>query len=159
MYWRCQLPKSLAHHSRRYGSETFARMAFRYGSLDRRRSPSRMVCCSFSSVSGCSLASWRVLTVCSRMDCILGPHCSHRPFATLTTESAVRSRSEKTRVSSRLMPGERDSSDRSMRRTLSVRESGTCSRMPSTRSVCGSMTTMASPSLPSAFSRILWTAM
>ena len=24
------------------------------------------------------------------MDCILGPHCSHSPFATLTTESAVR---------------------------------------------------------------------
>ena len=26
------------------------------------------------------------------MDCILGPHCSHSPFATRTTESAVRSR-------------------------------------------------------------------
>ena len=49
------------------------------------------------------------------MDCILGPHCSHRPFATRTTESAVRSRSEKMRVSSRLMPGEREASDRSMR--------------------------------------------
>ena len=32
---------------------------------------------------------------------------------------------------------------------------GTCSRMPDTRSVWGSMTTMASESLPSAFSRIL----
>ena len=79
-------------------------------------------CCSAST---CSLASWRVLTVCSRMDCILGPHCSHSPLATRTTESAVRSRSAKTRVSSRLMPGARDSSERSMRRTRSTRDSGT----------------------------------
>ena len=42
-----------------------------------------MVCWLPWSVSGCSLASWRVLTVCSRMDCIRGPHCSHRPLATL----------------------------------------------------------------------------
>ena len=109
-------------------------------------------CCSAST---CSLASWRVLTVCSRMDCILGPHCSQRPFATRTTESAVRSRSAKMRVSSRLMPGERDSSDRSMSFTLSTSDSGTCSRMLATRSVWGSMTTMASGSLPAAFSRIL----
>ena len=110
------------------------------------------------SASTCSLASWSVFTVCSRMDCILGPHCSHRPFATRTTESAVRSRSAKMRVSRRLTPGERVSSERSMRRTLSVRESGTCSISPATRSVWGSMTTMASPSLPSAFSFSLWTA-
>ena len=43
--------------------------------------------------------------MCSRMDCILGPHCSHKPWAMRTTESAVRSRSAKTRASSRLMPG------------------------------------------------------
>ena len=40
------------------------------------------------------------------MDCIRGPHCSQRPRATRTTESAVRSRSAKTRVSSRFMPGD-----------------------------------------------------
>ena len=45
--------------------------------------------------------------------CILGPHWSHRPRHTRTTESAVRSRSEKTRVSSRLTPGAPRSSARS----------------------------------------------
>ena len=35
-------------------------------------------------------------------------------------------------------------------------DSGTCSISPATRSVWGSMTMMASGSLPSAFSRILW---
>ena len=45
-----------------------------------------------------------------------------------------------------------------MRRTRSMRDSGTCSISPATRSVWGSTTTMASPSLPAAFSRILWTA-
>ncbi len=49
----------------------------------------------WSSSSIRSLASCRVLTVCSRIDCILGPHWSHRPLATRTTGSAVRSRSEK----------------------------------------------------------------
>ena len=93
------------------------------------------------------------------MDCIRGPHCSHSPFATRTTESAVRSRSEKMRVSSRLMPGARVSSARSMSFTLSLRESGTWARMPSTRSAWGSTTTMASPSLPAAFSRSLWLTM
>ena len=107
-------------------------------------------------VVGCSLASWRVLTVCSRMDCILGPHWSQRPLATRTTESAVRSRSEKIRVSRRLMPGDRDSSARSISRTLPAISSGACSRRPSTRSAWGSTTTMASPSLPAAFSLILW---
>ena len=34
--------------------------------------------------------------MCSRMDCILGPHWSQRPLATRTTESAVRSLSPKT---------------------------------------------------------------
>ena len=87
-----------------------------------------MVYCSSSLVDGCSLASWRVLTVCSRMDCILGPHWSHRPLATRTTESAVRSRSAKMRVSSRLTPGAPRSSARSMRRTRVARGSGTCSR-------------------------------
>ena len=42
--------------------------------------------------------------------------------------------------------------DRSMSFTLSMRDSGTCSRMPATRTVWGSMTTMASGSLPAAFS-------
>ena len=51
------------------------------------------------------------------MDCILGPHCSQRPLATRTTESAVRSRSAKMRVSSRLMPGALRWSARSMSRT------------------------------------------
>ena len=124
----------------------------RKGSLESSFSPSRMVCCSSSAVVGCSLASCRVLTVCSRMDCIRGPHCSHRPRATLTTESAVRSRSAKTRVSSRLMPGVWDSSARSISLTLSTRDSGTCSSSAPTRSAWGSTTTMASPSLPAAFS-------
>ena len=67
-----------------------------------------------------------------------------------TTESAVRSLSAKTRVSSRLMPGARVSSARSMRRLpCPTRDSGTCSRIPATRSAWGSTTTMASWSRPS----------
>ena len=73
--------------------------------------------------------------MCSRMDCIRGPHCSHRPFATRTTESAVRSRSAKMRVSSRLTPGAPCSSARSISLTRStMRDSGTCSSRPATRS-------------------------
>ena len=67
-----------------------------------------MVYCSvLRGQRGWALASWRVFTVCSRMDCILGPHWSQRPRAIRTTESAVRSRSGKRRASSRLMPGAR----------------------------------------------------
>ncbi len=54
-----------------------------------------------------------------------GPHCSHNPLATRTTESAVRSLSAKTRVSSRMMPGARCWSARSISLTLSTRDSGT----------------------------------
>ena len=68
-------------------------------------------------------------------------------------------RSEKMRASSRLTPGAPRSSARSMSRTLSMRDSGTCSSSPPTRSAWGSTTTMASLSLLSAFSRILWTTM
>ena len=55
--------------------------------------------------------------------------------------------------------GSSRSSARSMSRTRSATDSGTCSSRPFTRSAWGSTTTMASPSLPSAFSLILWTTM
>ena len=51
-------------------------------------------------------------------------------------------------------------SARSMRRTRSARDSGTCSSRPFTRSAWGSTTTMASVRpCPRAFSLILWTTM
>ena len=81
-----------------------------------------------------------------------GPHCSQRPRATRTTESAVRSRSLKMRVSSRLMPGKPSAAPRSRSRTRSTRDSGTCSSRAPTRSAWGSTTMMASPSRPAAFS-------
>ena len=154
---RRHFPKSLAHHWSRKGSETLASTSARKSAAARMRSPSRMVYCSSASLR--PLASWRLLTVCSRMDCILGPHWSHRPLQTRTTESAVRSRSVKMRASSRLIPGAPRSSARSISRTLSMRDSGTCSSSPPTRSAWGSTTMMASASLPAAFSRILWATM
>ena len=105
--------------------------------------PSRMMYCSCSSVTGCALTSCGFLAACSRIDCILGTHCSHSPRATRTTESALRSRSAKMRVSSRLMPTEPRSSARSIKRTSEASDSGTCSRMSEIRSACGSTTTIA----------------
>ena len=130
--------------------------SLRKGSSDSSFSPSRMVYCC--------LRLHLLVGLVEGLDGLLedglhprSPLLPEALWRRCTTESAVRSRSAKTRVSSRLMPGERVSSDRSISRTLAdERTRGRAPSMPATRSVWGSMTTMASGSLPSAFSRSLW---
>ena len=151
-------PNSLAHHLRMYGSRTFLSTSSLNPFSDSSRDPSRMVNWPLRSTDGPSLTSWRVLTVCSRIDCILGPHWSHNPLQIRTTESAVRSLSEKIAESSRFYPrrsflvGKVDKAhpvDDGLRHVFKE-------RLHQGRRG-GSTTMMASSSLPAAFSFILWT--